>query len=149
MGPGLARINATILDDRFKLNLAKEEIKEMLAQIPDAWDPHKKLEYAKVVIRSVIAGLVGRNRKELKQEIGELEESLNDMHKLKVKACSLEDRIEKTRKSELIDAAINRLDEDLRVLRLKQSAETAFRAKANGYEQGEKSNKYFLNLNKR
>ena len=60
------------------------------------------------------------------------------MHKLKVNACSLEDQIEKTRKSELIDAAISRLDGDLRVLRLKQSAETAFRTKANWYEQGDK-----------
>jgi hypothetical protein len=32
---------------------------------------------------------------------------------------------------------------------LKQSSETAFRARANWYEHGEKSNKYFLNLNKR
>jgi hypothetical protein len=49
----------------------------------------------------------------------------------------------------LIDATINRIDSDLRILRLEQSSETGFRARANWYEHGEKSNKYFLNLNKR
>ena len=149
MGPGLTRVNVSVLDDPYKLVVAKEEIKELLAQIPRDWDPHKRLEYLKVVIRSVLAGLVGRSRTELKQEIVELEESLNDMHNLKVKACALVDPVEKRRKSVLIDAAINRLDGDLRILRLKQSSETAFRARANWYEHGEKSNKYFLNLNKK
>jgi hypothetical protein len=55
----------------------------------------------------------------MKQEIEELEESLNDMQNLKIKACSLNDEVEKSRKAILIDAAINRLDSDLRILRLK------------------------------
>jgi hypothetical protein len=46
-----------------------KEIKEMLAQIQDDWNQQQKLEYFKVVIRSVCAGLVGHSRKELKQEI--------------------------------------------------------------------------------
>ena len=50
----------------------------------------------------MLAGLVGYSKKELKQEIEELEESLNDMHNLKVKACALVDISEKTRKSSLI-----------------------------------------------
>ena len=53
------------------------------------------------------------------------------------------------RKSDLIDIAVDRLKNDLGILREKQSAETAFRSKANWYEFGEKSNKYFLNLNKK
>jgi hypothetical protein len=101
------------------------------------------------VIRSVLAGLVGHSRKELKQEIKELEECLKKMHNFKVKTCSLDDEGEKTRKSLLINAAKNRIDGDLRLLRLKQSSETAFRARANWYEYSEKSNKYFLNLKKK
>jgi dihydropteroate synthase len=90
LGLGLTRINAAVLNDTYKLSVAKEEIKEMLAQIPNDWDPHKILEYLKVVIRSVLGGLVGCSRKELKQEI-EPEESLNDMHNLKVKSCFFDD----------------------------------------------------------
>jgi G:T-mismatch repair DNA endonuclease (very short patch repair protein) len=49
----------------------------------------------------------------------------------------------------LIDDAVNRIDGDLRILRLKQSSKTAFRTGANWYEHGKKSNKYFPNSNKR
>jgi hypothetical protein len=43
MGPGLKRVNAPVLEDPCKLNVAKEEIKEMIAQIPDNWVSHKRL----------------------------------------------------------------------------------------------------------
>ncbi len=43
MGPGLTSFNKLVLEDPFKLSVAEEEIKEMLAQIPDVWYPHKKL----------------------------------------------------------------------------------------------------------
>ena len=108
-----------------------------------------KLEYLKVVIRSVIAGLVGRSRRDLKESIIELESELNDMKLLKEKVCSLRDEVTRTRRSDLIDRAVERLQNDLGILREKQSAETAFRSKANWYEFGEKSNKYFMNLNKK
>jgi hypothetical protein len=84
MGPGLTRINADVLNDTQKLSVAKEEIKDLLDQIPEDWNPHKRLEYLKVVIRSVLAKLVGRSRKEMKLEIEELEESLNNMHNLHI-----------------------------------------------------------------
>ena len=48
---------------------------------------------------------------------------------------------------DLKEGAINRTNSDLRVLREKRSAETNFRARANWFDLGEKSNKYFLNLN--
>jgi hypothetical protein len=66
---------------------------------------------------------------------------------LKVKVCALVDSFDKTRKSLLIDADINRLDSDLKIPGLKQSSETAFKARAYWYEHGEKSKEYFLNLN--
>ena len=40
----------------------------------------------KVTIRSVISDLVGRNRKETRKEIENLEAVINDMHALKIKA---------------------------------------------------------------
>ena len=50
---------------------------------------------------------------------------------------------------ELIEGAIRSTNIDLRLLREKQRKETAFQARANWFAQGEKSNKYFLNLNKK
>ena len=49
----------------------------------------------------------------------------------------------------LIEKAISRTNIDLEIVRRKQSDETFFRAKAKWDEYGEKSNKYFLNLNKK
>ena len=148
-GPGLTRINEKILDDPDKLNCAKNEIRVLMQEVPIEWDPHMRLEYLKVTIRSVITSLVGRSRKGLKEEIKDRESELNDMKNLKQKACSLAEEEIRTRKNNLIDRAIEVLQSDLSILRERQSAETAFRSKANWYEFGEKSNKYFLNLNKK
>jgi hypothetical protein len=44
------------------------------------WEPNKRLEFLKVVVRTVLARLVGWSRKEMKQEKKEeLEESPNDI----------------------------------------------------------------------
>jgi hypothetical protein len=47
-----------------------------------------------------------------------------------------------------VDKAIDSLKLDLDKLRKTFSIDTDFRSKANWYENGEKPNKYFLNLNK-
>jgi exonuclease III len=149
VGPGLTRINSIILEDPVILERVRRELKEMLNQIPQNWNPHDKLEFMKVAIRSVISANVGFNRKELNNEIKDLEKVLNEMCELKSKACSLDNEEEKLLKIELIDGAINRTNSDLKLLREKRSAETNFRAKAKWSDLGEKSNKYFLNLNKK
>ena len=61
----------------------------MLAQIPPDWDPHQRLEYLKMSIWTSIADAVRRVRGELRKSIVEMEESLNDMHKLKSSSCAL------------------------------------------------------------
>jgi hypothetical protein len=52
---------------------------------------------------------------------------------LEVRVSSLSDEVEKTRKANLIEDAINRIDSDLKILRLKQSLKQ-HRARANWYE---------------
>ena len=79
-GPGLTRINSAILDNPTNLAKIKQDLMELLDQIPVCWDPHKKLEFMKVSIRTAISGCVGRDRKELKVEIEELEENMREMH---------------------------------------------------------------------
>ena len=54
---------------------SKKEILELLQQIPDDWEPHRKLEFLKVFIRTVISGLVRLTSKELGKEITELEKA--------------------------------------------------------------------------
>ena len=49
----------------------------------------------------------------------------------------------------MIESALNRTKNDLRILRQKLSAERNFKARAKWFDKGEKSNKYFLNLEKK
>ena len=48
MGPGIFRMNPTLLEDPIQLQRAKLGIRNMLEQIPNEWDPHRRLEYLKV-----------------------------------------------------------------------------------------------------
>ena len=62
-GPGLVRVDASIL----KNNNAKLEIlgriHGAIDDIPPEWDPNKKLEYLKVIIRSVFGEIGGKYKK--------------------------------------------------------------------------------------
>ena len=72
-------------------------------------------------------------------EIVDLEGILNEMHELKKQACALDSNEEENvNKLALIEDAINRTNQDLNLLREKQSYETAFKARAKWYEQGGK-----------
>ena len=102
----------------------------------------------KVIIRSVISDIVGKDRKETSKEIEDLEKEINDMHELKIKASEITEVERRDEVVQLSEMAINSMEDDLKILRIKQSQNTQFRAKAKWYEYGEKSNKYFLNLNK-
>ena len=120
----------------------------MREQVPNEWDPHHRLEFFKMAIRTTMADAVGRDRGELRKSISEIEENLDDMHKLKCKACVVLDNQDRETKVGLINDAIDRMNNDLILLREKQSASTSFKSRARWFDQGEKSNKYFLNLNK-
>ena len=73
IGPGLTKVNSAVLDDPINLAKGKSGLNEMLSQMPNEWNPHMKLEFVKVSIRSTITNLVGRIRKELRNDIMEHE----------------------------------------------------------------------------
>ena len=58
------------------------ELNKLMEQVPIDWNPHQKLEFFKVSIRTTMAEAVGRDKGELKRSINEIEENLNGMHKL-------------------------------------------------------------------
>ena len=61
----------------------------MMEQVPNEWNPHQRLEFFKMAIRTTMADAVGRDRGELRRSISEIEENLDDMHKLKCAACAV------------------------------------------------------------
>ena len=79
----------------------------MLAQIPNEWNPHQRLEFFKMAIRTTMAEAVGRDRGELRRSISESEENLDDMHKLKCKACTVLDNQDRETKVGLINCCMD------------------------------------------
>ena len=118
----------------------EQEYQNMIATMPNNWDPHRKLEFAKVCIRSVVEQVQAeRKRKETSEE-----ESINEELDLSVKKISsgvlngqslgdLIDYVETLRSRK--EAIINEKGERL-----------AARLGSKWYNEGEKSTKYFLRL---
>ena len=61
----------------------------MMSQISPEWDPHKVLEYFKVAIRTTTAEIIGKNRKDIRDEISNLKEDINEMNSIKIMKCNL------------------------------------------------------------
>ena len=118
----------------------EEGYNELISQIPLDWDPHQKLEFAKVCIRTVVEK-VQADRKKFDQSE---EERVNEELTMSVEALekgnlrpegvgSLIDHIEDLRgqKRELVHRMGTRMAEKL---------------KTKWFNEGEKSNRYFLRL---
>jgi exonuclease III len=149
-GPGIVKVNTRILDDP---NIALQigaEIEEMMRQTDDSWNPHAKLEFLKVAIRSVFSLKVSEMRKTVNIDISETEEELNQMEGLKIKVLSKSNIAKEgmSERTEKIDKAVTYLKSKLANLRKKFSDTMSFVSRAKWFEYGEKSNKFFLNLNK-
>jgi hypothetical protein len=54
-GPGLPRVNASILDRSEVKEKITIKLKEALTQIPTNWDPHIILEFVRMSIRSIFS----------------------------------------------------------------------------------------------
>ena len=148
-GPGIVKVNTRILENKIVCDQVENEINEMMSQTDHNWCPHDKLEFLKVVIRSVLAGKTGEIRQSDNKQISELEEELNQVEKLKVNLVDQKlDRNEEKRRLESIEDAIRSLRIKLEITRKKASMNNEFISKAKWFEYGEKSNKFFLNLNK-
>ena len=73
------------MEDPFVALQIGKEIEEMMSQTDESWNPHSRLEFLKVAIRSVFSSKVSEIRKGVNEEIKETEEELNQMEDLKVK----------------------------------------------------------------
>jgi len=143
MGPGITKLNMKILEDPKISEEVRKEIEEMMNQTNEYWNPHMKLEFLKVAIRSTIANKVAQIRKLEKDEIKDTEEELTSLEDMKIRW--IRNLISST---ENIDNAISRLKGKLQNLKTRLENKINFITKAKWFEYGEKSNKFFLNLNK-
>jgi len=141
--PHLARLDTRWLTvDNFVLEL-KSKLISAEDQILNHWDPHTKLDYMKMSLRSAASNLIGERKKKEKQKEEMIDEEIeiamdifinNDL--APVEKNKLQDHIDdlKLQKIEIIK---------------ERAAFLAEKMKDKWTDEGEKSTKYFLNLQKR
>jgi hypothetical protein len=151
-GPGIIKVNSEVIKDPIKKEQIRDELTFLLSQIPNEWDGHMKLDFLKISLRSTIAKYTSIKRQEDKEELENLEGALNDTEILKMKVVTkiASDQNNSVLRTNLnkIEIARNSIKHELEVSRNKVTERLSFKANAHWYEYGEKSNKFFLNLNK-
>ena len=78
-GPGMFKVNGSLLEDPIKLQAAKQNIANMMQQIDHTWDPHMTLEYFKTCIRSVLSQIGQVTSSIEKQQLIQLETTLTNL----------------------------------------------------------------------
>jgi exonuclease III len=147
-GPGIIKVNISILEDPKIVIQIRNELNTLLEQVDNSWNPHTTLEFLKVAIRSVFSAKVSEIRKHQYCEISETEEEINQLESLKIKILTDEKSYCSEDKVTSVDLAIQNLKVKLQHQRNTASNKQQFRSKAKWFEYGEKSNKFFLNLQK-
>jgi hypothetical protein len=140
-GPGIVKVNTKILDDPVVVLQIGTAIEEMMSQTDDSWNPHARLEFLKVAIRSVFSLKVSEMRKVVNEEIRETVEELNQMENLKLRVLTKPDisQEEKSTRVGTVEKAATSLKSKLTELRKKFSDSMAFVSRAKWFEYGEKS----------
>ncbi len=148
-GSGLVKINTEILKNPTIIKQVEDEVTTMMEQADATWNPHLKLEFLKVCIRTVFATKVNEQRKFKRTEIEEIEEELNQIENKKIKLVSETNESSVFKQNiNKFEAAIINLKSLLLKLRSNLSKNCKFITNVKWFEYGEKSNKFFLNLNK-
>jgi hypothetical protein len=83
--PGITKLIVKLLDDKNYCDQIKQNLVEMLDQISSNWNPHTKLEFTKVAIRTAFSGVAKTANKVKRLECEEIDEQINRMQELKAK----------------------------------------------------------------
>ena len=139
-GTRIPRIDPTLFSDPTTKELILEELEALFGMSPADWNPHLKLEYLKMSIRTICEKFqADRKRKELN------EEELTNLE-LDIAIKSLEDDgISVERRQELINYVEELRGEKARLIE-KKGERLALKLGTKWYNEGEKSTRYFLRL---
>jgi hypothetical protein len=139
-------------NEHVKLDNTVVQNKELLAeltsyvteQLQTATDltPHVKLEFAKMSIRTKALEIMGRNRRKENERLRLINEGIKENMRLLTVYTDPRQQI-------ILAGELEELNKEKDELLCKQGEALAMRAKTKWYNEGERSNKYFLNLLKR
>jgi hypothetical protein len=150
VGPGIIKVNTKILNSPDVTRQVGEEIEIMMSQTDDNWNPHSRLEFLKVAIRTVFSSKVSEIRKTINNDMKDIEDEVNQYEELRIRTLSKKNisSEEKVANLAIIDKAITALRIDLCDHRKKRDDTMAFVSRTKWFEYGEKSNSFFLGLAK-
>ena len=133
------RLNPELLNSSTTMNSFLHEYTSQLQQIPNHWNPHTALEFHKCAMRNAYLKVNSENKKRKTSEYDFLKE---DLH---AHIATLENTTDTARSNRLMNK-INALKAKLTKLNLEKGAALANKLKTKWYNEGERSNKYFLSL---
>ena len=135
----IVRLDQTLANDPVARKAIIEGFEEMFRTAPSQWDPHMKLEYAKVCIRSVVERVQAERKRKDRSE----EESLNEELDSAIEALANGNRIGPN--TGLIEY-IEELRTKKSILVERKGKYLAEKLGTKWYNEGEKSTKYFMRL---
>ena len=148
-GPGMFRPNLSFLDCTELRPLFEAELFLQMFNMPTSWDPHMKLEFCKVMIRTKVAEFSLKHKKMIDDRHRNIIDELTRIKNIKSKL--LEDKsynLHKYLTVEVVDKDIDSLEIKLDHVLVERTKILANKSRIKWLEFGEKSNKYFMNLNK-
>ena len=135
----ISRLDPRLLLDEEGREHLNRRYNELKGQIPDGWDPHVRLEFIKMCIRTAANDAIGK----VKAKIRDTETTLNeDINKVVDELSSTVDRDRKL----LLMSKLDDLRQLKRNLVEKVGTKLAQKTARKWYNEGELSNKYFFNL---
>jgi hypothetical protein len=141
-GPKVRNLDPRVVTDPDKLLQLRQYLTEQLAQMRADADPHLKLEFAKVTIRTKALELGKQILSDEMINLRLLNEDIKLHERLLSEAATTEDE------AEIVLHIERQINEKNRILS-EQGRNLAWKTKTKWYNEGERSNKYFLNLLKR
>ena len=137
----IARLDPSLLTCKSLADQIRQEFVDMFSTSDGCWNPHTTLEFAKVCLRSVVERVQAIRKKKEKSDEEEVNDSLNRLIE-KLGKISTEEREEKEELITIIEALRQRKE----VLIEEKGRRLADRLATKWYNEGEKSNRYFMRL---
>jgi hypothetical protein len=144
-GPAHSRVVSLptfLLENEETLNMMKAKMDEMVKESLDHWEPKEKLEYLKMCLRTVVGEVLKYHNRNKNKELEEVQKGIS-WRMSRINSLPLYAHADNDLQLELLFTKRNLILEE----RNKILAE---KAKTKWFHEGEKANRYFLNLlNKR
>ena len=137
-GPGLWKFNSSLLSDAEFVNLIKNTIATAKLDLIDT-NPSLKWETLKTIVRGIIIQYGSRKKNKVRRQLQDLEAKIGE----------LESKVAKAPTNHELQTELDLLNDTYSKFISERTKGVMIRSRARWVEFGEKSTKYFLNLEKR